>query len=155
MSGINSHIFLINFKLVFLQFANRKYCISMEISVSQVDVLLWFINVSNNVRYLDFVACISWKYSANKWLQMVDAVWMFPRRAAYTPWGIWSRVSESFPWIVQGLPLISLTMSSLAFKKSANEESVNLLLVTKVVEEKNCSYICIDKHIFDMVSSCI
>ena len=59
--------------------------------MSQVDVFLCFINVSNNVRYLDFVACISWKYSANKWLEMV-----FTDRSYQTI--VWRNVVSELAW---------------------------------------------------------
>ena len=71
VSYMNGHVLFIYFKFILLNLLNRKYCFAIEISMPHSDVVLCCINVSDNVRYLDFVLCTSWEYPSDERLQMV------------------------------------------------------------------------------------
>ena len=68
---MNCYILLVNFVSIFLKFVDWKKSLIVNISLSDSDIFLSLINISQHMRHTYFVFGIFWENFTNEWLQMV------------------------------------------------------------------------------------
>ena len=141
MAGVDCDIFFINLKSVLCQMLNMgaddmwmfPWLILINDSTSETFLTMWgtcsrymalFGKVLpiNGFRWYSHIDATRQSFLGIWCRNLLGSVWIFPRTAAYTPWGMWSRVSELFCLIIHGFPLTSRTKSTFVWRKSSNKK---------------------------------